>query len=433
MFALAAACCMTVFPALTTAQTDPGPRNGPSVTGGPVAGLDPNQTQAFLDGQERFNDVEDVPNGGLGPHFNSNSCVSCHSQPAAGGTSPAVNPQTNFANSRNSLPSFITPNGPAREARFINNSNGTPDGSVHALFVITGRSDAPSACKISQENFSNLSNISLRIPTPLFGLGLIEAIPDAYLLNNLNNTARSRASLGIGGSYNVSGNDTTYTRFGWKAQNKSLEIFSGEAYNVEMGISNLMFPNERSMASINDLLNCNKAGTPNDDVNLAGAGLAEFDDVSGFSVFARFLAPPGRGPLTNSVVNGSNVFSNIGCAMCHATTLQTGPSRFAALSNKTIHPYSDFALHHMGPGLADRISQGAAKGDQFRTAPLWGLGERLFLLHDGRTTDLVQAIQAHSSSGNSQFPSSEANRVISNYNSLSFSDKQSLLNFLRSL
>jgi len=426
-------CCTASFPALTIAQTDPGPRGGTADSGGPIPGLDQNQTQAFLDGQEQFNDVEDVPNDGLGPRFNSNSCVSCHSQPAAGGTSPAVNPQTNFANSRNTLPSFITPNGPAREARFINSSNGQPDGSVHALFVITGRSDAPSGCNIAQENFSNSSNISLRIPTPLFGLGLIEAIPDAFLLNNLSSTAAARARLGIGGSFNTSGNDTTITRFGWKAQNKSLEMFSGEAYNVEMGISNLIFPNERSVPNVNDSLNCSKAAIPNDDVNLTGAGLAEFDDVSRFSVFARFLAPPGRGTITNSVVNGANVFTNIGCAMCHTTTLQTGPSRFAALSNKTIHPYSDFALHHMGPGLADQIGQGAARGDQFRTAPLWGLGERLFLLHDGRTADLVQAIQAHSSSGNSQFPSSEANRVISNYNSLSASNKQSLLNFLRSL
>jgi CxxC motif-containing protein (DUF1111 family) len=119
--------------------------------------------------------------------------------------------------------------------------------------------------------------------------------------------------------------------------------------------------------------------------------------------------------------------------MCHTATLQTGASRFAALSNKTLNPYSDFALHHMGPRLADQISQGAAGGDQFRTAPLWGLGQRLFFLHDGRTADLVEAIEQHSSSANSQFPASEANRVISNYNSLSFSDKQNLLNFLRSL
>src|SRR5205823_9426452 len=129
---------------------------------------------------------------GLGPRFNSNQCTSCHSFPAVGGTSPASNPQTQFANSHNALPSFIQPNGPAREARFIHNPDGSPDGGVHALFVVTGRSDAPSGCNINQENFSNSSNISLRIPTPVFGLGLIEAIPDAYLMNDLSNTARPR-------------------------------------------------------------------------------------------------------------------------------------------------------------------------------------------------------------------------------------------------
>ena len=112
----------------------------------------------------------------------------------------------------------------------------------------------------------------------------------------------------------------------------------------------------------------------------------------------------------------------------------TGPSSFGpALSNQTIHPYSDFAIHKMGPRLADQVSQGAAGGDEFRTAPLWGLGQRLFFLHDGRTSDLMQAIAAHSSAASSQFPASEANAVIANFNALSTSDKQAILNFLRSL
>ena len=81
-----------------------------------------------------------------------------------------------------------------------------------------------------------------RIPTPLFGLGLVEATSDQALIDNLHATASARAALGIGGNFNTSGNDGTITRFGWKAQNKSLLIFSGEAYNVEMGVSNELFP-----------------------------------------------------------------------------------------------------------------------------------------------------------------------------------------------
>jgi CxxC motif-containing protein (DUF1111 family) len=105
----------------------------------------------------------------------------------------------------------------------------------------------------------------------------------------------------------------------------------------------------------------------------------------------------------------------------------------AALSNIQANLYSDVLLHHMGPNLADNVSQGGAAGDQFRTAPLWGLGQRIFFLHDGRTSDLVQAIQYHFSNGNRQYPSSEANGVVNGYNRLSPSDQQDLLNFLRSL
>jgi CxxC motif-containing protein (DUF1111 family) len=414
-------------PGLLEAQSDPGPRGGAAAAGGQIGGLTPGQVQAFLDGQNRFNAVENVPNNGLGPRFNSNQCTSCHAFPSEGGTSPASNPQTQFANSSNTLPSFIQANGPVREVRFIKNPDGSPDGGVHDLFVITGRSDAPSGCNINQENFSNSSNISLRIPTPVFGLGLIEAIPDAYLINNLNATARSRSRLGIAGRFNRNGNDGAITRFGWKAQNKSLVIFSGEAYNVEMGITNMVFPNERGVDNITDQNNCNPFAAPNDMFNLNSGGTAEFDDVTVFSAFMRFLAPPSRGPFSRSVFNGSNTFTNIGCALCHTVTLQTGPNQVAALSSQTINPYSDFALHHMGSTLADQISQGMAQGDEFRTAPLWGLGQRLFLLHDGRTADLVQSILDHSSSG------SEANQVISNYKALSSSAKQDLLNFLRSL
>jgi len=410
---------------------DPGPRGGAPGAGDPLPGLSAAQLVVFTDGKGRFQEVEAVTPNGLGPRFNSNSCSSCHFQPAVGGSSPQSNPQVAFANSHNQLPPFVHGNGPVREARFIKNANGTPDGGVHDLFVIAGRSDAPAGCRITQEDFSDSDNISLRIPTPTFGLGLIEAISDAGLAQNLAANADAKADLGIFGRFNHSGNDGTITRFGWKAQNKSLTIFAGEAYNVEMGITNLLFPNERD-----DTPNCSPVASPQDSFNLGSPGTAEFDDVTGFAAFMRFLAPPApaASAVTDTTVpRGSSLFASIGCALCHTTTLQTGASSFgAALSNQTIHPYSDFALHNMGPGLADQISQGLAVGDEFRTAPLWGLGHRLFFLHDGRTSDLLQAIAAHSSRGNSQFPSSEANGVIQNFNALSDTDKQAVLNFLRS-
>lgn len=107
--------------------------------------------------------------------------------------------------------------------------------------------------------------------------------------------------------------------------------------------------------------------------------------------------------------------------------MQSGNAGSAALSNKPVNLYSDLALHNMGRGLNDGITEGLARGGDWRTAPLWGLGQRLFFLHDGRAADLATAVAAHSS------PGSEADQVISNYNALSADAKQDLLNFLHSL
>jgi CxxC motif-containing protein (DUF1111 family) len=412
---------------VSNGPSDPGPRGGPSAAGGPVAGLSSSLLAAFNAGSVSFQEVEDVRTDGLGPRFNSNSCFSCHSQPAGGGTSPASNPQVQFANSQNTLPSFIQHNGPAREVRFIKKTDGTPDGGVHALFTIGGRFDQPNGCSVAQEDFSNASNIIFRIATPTFGLGLIEAISDSALQQNLDINGGGR--LGIGGRLNRNGNDGTVTRFGWKAQNKSLLLFAGEAYNVEMGISNLLFNTERD-----ETRNCSPVAAPNSIFKLGGqVDAAVFDDITHFANFMRFLAPPARGPIDGTVAQGALQFLASGCGVCHTATLQTGASAFSPLANQTIHPYSDFALHHMGPRLADQISQGLAGGDEFRSAPLWGLGQRLFFLHDGRTGDLVQTIREHSSSGNSQFPASEANTAVRNYFNLSNSDQQAVLKFLRSL
>ena len=401
-----------VDPSAHRQAQDPGPRRGAPAAGKPIAGLTPAQIAVFNTGQANFQEVEGVAVG-LGPRFNSNSCVSCHAQPAVGGSSPASNPQVAFANSQNRLPSFITATGPTREVRFIKNSDGTPDGGVHDLFTIDGRPDTPQGCNLTQPDFSNSSNIIFRIPTPTFGLGLIEAIPDSTLQQNLAQSTSRR--LGISGTLNRNGNDGSVARFGWKAQNKSLLLFSGEAYNVEMGITNLIFDTERD-----ETPNCSPLASPNSFYNVGGlVDQAVFDDITNFANFMRFLAPPARGLIDNTVVQGSNQFVNIGCANCHTPNLVTGASAFPALSNQTIHPYSDFAIHNMGPGLADQISQGAAAGDQFRSAPLWGVGQRLFFLHDGRETDLMKVIADHASRANSQFPDSEANQVIQNFNNLS--------------
>jgi len=458
---------LLIFGQMLLGQTDPGVQSGNRGTGAALASTLANDNPGILaffnDGLARFQDVEAVSGGannGLGPRFNSNSCSSCHAQPAVGGTGAATNPQFAFAGSsvapKDATPSFITANGPTREARFpfFFNSNGTantgaPNGGVEDLFTVSGRSDAGS-CSLGQPSFAAAqaaNNIIFRIPTPVFGAGLIENLDDSTLLSNQKKNLSN--NFGISGTFNHNGNDGTITRFGWKAQNKSLHIFAGEAYNVEMGISNLLFIQDRPLPGEDgggnsgltglpaNCLNLSGSGYPEDSSNPASSGAALLDDVSAFANFMRTLAPPPTGSVVlngntvsaSSISNGAALFSSIGCATCHNTSPgSTQKSNITGgLSNAPVNAFSDIEIHHMGTGLADNVSQGGAGGDQFRTAPLWGLGQRIFLLHDGRTTSLLRAIDDHASNG------SEANTVEQNFDNLSTSQQQDLLNFLRSL
>ena len=440
------------------AQSDPGVRGGVAGAGGPLASVSANNPanilQFFNAGKNDFLEVDSVSGTiageegkGLGPRFNARSCAACHAQPTAGGSSPAVNPQVADATAdgaRNTVPTFITSSGPVREARFpfFFNSNGTvntssPNGGVEDLYTITGRSDAGS-CSLPQPSFAlaqQTGNIIFRIPTPTFGAGLIENIDEATLLSNQADQAGN--NVGVGGTFNHNGNDGTIARFGWKAQNKSLLIFAAEAYNVEQGVTNEGFTQERPLPGEGSRTglpaSCRINPTPEDHTNFSdGTATGTLSDLVGFANFMRFLAPPTPSSTTPggsaSINNGRNLFSAIGCAVCHTPSLTTSASsETPSLNSTTANLFSDLEIHHMGTGLNDNVSQGGAGGDQFRTSPLWGLGQRIFFLHDGRTKNLITAIQQHASSG------SEANTVINNYNSLSASQKQDLLNFLRSL
>jgi len=425
---------LLLAPAGGYAQVDPGIRGGPPGAGQPFsAGLTAGNLAFFNNvGIPQFTQVESVDEDGLGPRFNLDSCAGCHIYPAVGGSSPPTNnPQVMRAPTMapgNSVPSFLKIDGPIREVRFIRHANGTPDGGVHSIFTITGRPDSPTGCAISQPNFSNTSNMIFRIPTPVFGAGLIESITDTVIRRNLNSDPTGlKALFGITGHLNRNGNDGTVTRFGWKAQNKSLLIFASEAYNVEMGVTSEAFPNEREedpKCATNHL-----AENHTDFEN--GYGPA---DIVAFMGVMRFLDQPTPAcgasgpPCSRSINNGRNLFNRIGCATCHTPSLPTGLSPIAALNQKQANLFSDLAVHNMGIGLADNVSQGNAGPDEFRTAPLWGLGQRAFFLHDGRTKDLLQAIRAHDS------PGSEADGVIDAFQLLlSPSQKQDILNFLRSL
>jgi CxxC motif-containing protein (DUF1111 family) len=454
------ATCACTLSRAALAPVDPGVRGGAAGAGGPLNGLTADETAFFQDGLTRFAEIESVTGGqnnGLGPRFNSNSCLSCHAQPNVGGSSPATNPLIAIAalnGAKNVVPWFITQKGPIREARFKRNPDGTNDGGVHNVFVVTGRSDAP-GCNIDQPNFlpagdpltgqGGNPNIIFRIPTPVFGAGLIESIPDSAILANMRADVTLKKPMGISGHPNAhlsgnanrSANDGTITRFGWKAQNKSLLLFTGEAYNVEMGVTNQLFPQERDETpgcvfnlTPEDTLNFTTTSTPTSNRNAA-----VLSDIEAFADFMRMLAPPTPAPDTPSTVKGRAAFTKVGCVFCHTPAFTTGKAIASgsstrpslALSNQSVKLFSDLLVHHMGTELADGITQGGAGPDEFRTAPLWGVGQRVFFLHDGRTTDLLKAIEAHSSR------KSEANQSIERFKKLSVEQQQDVINFLRSL
>jgi CxxC motif-containing protein (DUF1111 family) len=516
---------LTVLIALTTSCSAiagvvdrPARPGDPPRAGGPLPGLTQAQQAFFDQATETFKERDTVSghdgtSQGLGPRFNLDGCAGCHAFPFVGGSSPPLNRQPIVAHAEGAtngadIP-FLRSNGPTIEVRFkwLMDTAGhflidparpgrdkrVADGGVHALFTIAGRKDADPNCRLVQPPFKQAfdqDNVTLRIPTPLFGLGLIEAIDESIINRNAAQTvfaaakARQAGSaraadfdlddlefkgmvqtadlfrmLGIHGRpgrgrENHSGNDGTITRFGWKAQNKSLLLFAGEAYNVEQGVTNELFPNERDEEPVPLPAPCKSNAVPEDQPQATlvtdpssqppkpRLALAPSDIVQ-FAAFMRLLAPPKPAcdlsrDCAAGVVRGSKVFDSVYCSACHIRQLKLGQSSIAAISGQRFAVlYSDLLLHQMGSCpprkdhspvcLADGVQQGQAQGDEFRTAPLWGVGQRLFFLHDGRATDLPSAILAH------RGPGSEANEVIKRYAALPDAAKQDLIDFLRSL
>ena len=399
---------------------------------------------------------------GLGARHSGDQCFVCHTQPTLGGSGGFLVPNPGAKKpmlpenpmfrlvplrfgKKNIVPSFEEQFGPIRTVRFKRHPDGTRDGGQRQLWVVTGIKKDPTIpnCRIVQPDFAAqpAGNLTFRIPLQLLGLGLIDSIQDREILSRHDATAAQRKALGITGHPNRSSDDGTIARFGWKASGKSITTEAGAAYNEIMGITNELFPTATEEDP--DCQGPNKP-EPNDvtrtDVNdLHNAGfnnpLHILADWVQFSILMRFMDAPRPDPHPSaSAQRGRKVFSNIGCALCHTPQMQTAPvMNSAVLQNRPVDLFSDLLLHHMGPGLADDIMQGAAGPDEFRTVPLWGVGPRLFFLHDGRTNDLLVAIRAHRSAASSQFPASEANAVINKFQNLPRSDQQAILDFLRSL
>jgi CxxC motif-containing protein (DUF1111 family) len=360
--------------------------------GGPLQGLTPNELQQFNDGRNTFLRVENT-NTGLGPIFNGVSCVQCHRAFAPGGASADLNISrvTRIGAIVNNVYSDLPElGGPLLQSRSLREFN--PSFPVAGEIVPRGA-----------------QFVGRRITTPLFGDGLIEAIPAQTIIN----LAQQSQPDGIQGVVNMVTNPETNQlevgRFGWKAQVSTLHWFAGDAYLNEMGITNPFFPHESSPQG-NALPR--SADIVRDPEDPGG-------DVERLTDFMRFLAPTPRAQNLNQ--RGQELFATMNCASCHVPTLQTGPSSIGALNNRPVNLYSDLLLHRMGAQLADNIRQGNAAGDQFRTAPLWGVGKRPFWLHDGRATTLDQAIRLHGG---------EAMAATNRYIQLTGPDRQAVIDFL---
>lgn len=367
------------------------------VLGEPLFGLSGDELARFEAGRDEFEQVETVEEG-LGPVFNEAACSTCHINPL-GGTNGRV--ETRFGR--------LGPGGAFDPMASVG-------GSLIQDRGIGPVDDDPAHVYVAELVPAEATIRTGRITTPLFGLGLVDAVPDDYFVKIA--AFQAAVTPQTAGTPNmvleISSGALRVGRFGWKAQVPTLFQFSGDAYLNEMGITNPEFPAENCPQGDCATLSYNPAPDLNDDG----------EDVEAFHAFMTLLAPPARGAISpRNAAIGSLVFVRIGCASCHTPVLITGPSPVEALSRRIFRPFSDFLLHDMG-SLGDGVAQGGARGSQMRTAPLWGIRTRTALLHDGRATTIPAAIAAHDGQG--RFA---RNRFLA----LSVGERAALLAFVKSL
>ncbi len=358
---------------LLTAQTDPQP-------GSPVANLPADMLASFNEGRRRFMATETVQTG-LGPVFNDRSCLACHSIPTTAG-------------SGKSEATFVTRFGRVGLQDSDRFGLQTPSMPFNALLNLGGPTiqsrsvaeDLPD-CKLSGEVVPReATTIGPRQPSPLFGLGLIQAIPEATILARADPTDANRD--GIAGRPNTA--NGIIGRFGWKASVATVSDFVGLALIGELGITNLLYPNELSPQGQPIPPGCKR--TP----DLEDADGARLTSIT---AYLTFLSGPPRGPITDAVRRGDSLFAKVGCVACHTPVMKTGPSSNPAFNAVDVPLYSDLLTHYLGVPLDDRIPDGDVGGGRWRTPPLWGLRARKYYLHDGRTSDLTRTIALHGGEG----------------------------------
>ena len=332
--------------------------------GDPLPGLTAQELDSFADGLEEFQN-EDTIESGLGPAFNDVSCAACHSVPAIGGTSTK----------------FVT-----RFGRYYNGEY--DDMAKYGGSLLQSQAIHPGALESVPEE---ATIVAIRRTTPLFGLGLIEAIPDATIIANAETQKRSEVGGRAAMITDVASGTTRVGRFGWKAQQATLLAFAGDAYVNEMGITNRFFPSENAPnGSMETLRRFDTVADPEDEVDPATGR----SDIDSFADFMRLLGAPPPVALNADAQAGQQLFAQVGCTSCHIPVLQTGESPIAALSRKPVPLYSDLLLHRMG-SLSDGIGQADASPEEMKTAPLWGLRAQSSYLHDGRAKTVNDAIRLH--------------------------------------
>ena len=372
----------------------PVPQFRPPHLGNSVNNLSPTQMAAFLDGLDQFTEVDSAATG-LGPIFNNVSCAACHSAGAVGGASAI----------------FVTRYG--KTVNGIFDPLASEGGSLLHSMAINPR--------LQEVIPSDANTVARRLTTPLFGAGLIEAIPDSSIMNNAlrvkRDGVRGRASLVT----DVASGLTRAGRFGWKAQHATLLSFAGDAYQNEVGVTNRLFPHENAPnGNVELLAQFIDINDPFDDQPDPDTRRSDIDRLSDYMAM---LAPPPPVPLTRTGMVGEAVFNRVGCAECHQKVMITGPSSIQAVNMKPAVLWSDLLLHNMG-SLNDGIAQGNTGANEMRTSPLWGLRFHKPYLHDGRAANVDASIRGHDGEGT---PS--RNR----YQTLTAADRAALLEFLNSL
>ena len=364
--------------------------------GDPLAGVTPVEFEEFRIGLDDFLEVETAEEG-LGPAYNGTSCAVCHSVPAVGGTSSIAETR---AGRRGPRGEFIP-----------------LDASGESLFQLFS---VPShACQALIPSEATI--IARRVPIPLFGAGLVEAIPDDTLLSledpfDLNRDGVSGRAARI---VDLASGDDRVGRFGWKAQHATLLVFGADAYRNEMGITNDLFPKELALGVSEERMKvCDPLPDP-EDVREPQTGRRGIDNFVGFM---KFLAPLGRGPLDETTKIGEQIFGALGCATCHVPSLATGPSANPLFHRRSVPLFSDLLLHDVGTG--DGIQQAAGAPEEIRTPALWGLRSRRPLLHDGSAATIQDAIRRHAG---------EAEIARRRFDESSDDAKSALLAFLDSL